>query len=89
MRRLTCPPPSLARSVTADFVGTNFLVATVIGSGIMADRLAGADVALALLANTIATGAILVPLISTFGGISGAHFNPAVTGADALEHGIP
>jgi len=55
----------------------------------MAERLAGANVALALLANTIATGAILVALIFTFGGISGAHFNPAVTIADAMEHGMP
>lgn len=75
--------------MTAEFTGTLFLVATVIGSGIMAERLAGANVALALLANTIATGAILVALILTFGGISGAHFNPAVTVADALEHGMP
>jgi len=80
---------SLQRRVTAEFLGTLFLVATVIGSGIMADRLAGANVALALLANTIATGAILVALIFTFGGISGAHFNPAVTVADAMEHGMP
>lgn len=79
---------SLQRRVTAEFVGTLFLVATVIGSGIMAERLAGANVALALLANTIATGAILVALIFTFGGVSGAHFNPAVTVADALEHGM-
>jgi glycerol uptake facilitator-like aquaporin len=80
---------SLRRRVTAEFLGTAFLVATVIGSGIMAERLAGGNVALALLANTIATGAILVALIFTFGGISGAHFNPAVTVADALEHGMP
>lgn len=80
---------SLQRRVTAELVGTLFLVATVIGSGIMAERLAGANVALALLANTIATGAILVALIFTFGAISGAHFNPAVTVADALEHGMP
>lgn len=80
---------SLGRRVTAEFLGTLFLVATVIGSGIMAERLAGANVALALLANTIATGAILVALIFTFGAISGAHFNPAVSFADALEHGMP
>jgi len=80
---------SLQRRITAEFLGTLFLVATVIGSGIMAERLAGANVALALLANTIATGAILVALIFTFGGISGAHFNPAVTIADAMEHGMP
>ena len=75
--------------MTAEFIGTLLLVATVIGSGIMAERLAGANVALALLTNTIATGAILVALIFTFGGISGAHFNPVVTVADALEHGMP
>jgi glycerol uptake facilitator-like aquaporin len=80
---------SLRRRVTAEYLGTAFLVATVIGSGIMAERLAGGNVALALLANTVATGAILVALIFTFGGISGAHFNPAVTVADALEHGMP
>ena len=81
--------PSLARRASAEFLGTALLVAAVIGSGIMAERLAGANVALALLANTIATGAILVALILTFGGISGGHFNPAVTVADALEGGIP
>src|SRR5262249_10759671 len=80
---------SLRRRIAAEFVGTRFLVATVIGSGIMAERLAGTNVALALLANTIATGAILVALIFTFGGVSGAHFNPAVTVAHALEHGMP
>lgn len=80
---------SMARRATAEFVGTAFLVATVIGSGIMAERLAQGNVALALLANTVATGAILVALIFTFGTISGAHFNPAVTVADALERGMP
>lgn len=79
---------SLKRRVTAEFLGTLFLVATVIGSGIMAERLAGGNVALALLANTLATGAILVALIFTFGGVSGAHFNPAVTVADALKSGM-
>ena len=64
------------------------LLATVVGSGIMAERLAGGNVALALLANTIATGAALVALILTFGPISGAHFNPAVTLADAWQGGI-
>lgn len=86
---MSMPTPSLRRRVTAEFVGTLFLVSTVIGSGIMGERLAGTNVALALLANTIATGAILVALIFTFGSISGAHFNPAVTVADALEHGMP
>src|ERR1700745_3612503 len=80
---------SLQRRIAAEFVGTLFLVATVIGSGIMAERLAGTNLALALLANTIATGAILVALIFTFGAISGAHFNPAVTVADAMENGMP
>ena len=63
-------------------------MAAVVGSGIMAERLAGGNVALALLANTIATGAALAALVLTFGPISGAHFNPAVSLADALEHGL-
>jgi glycerol uptake facilitator-like aquaporin len=79
---------SLSKRATVEFVGTCFLVAGVIGSGIMAERLADGNMALALLANTIATGAILVALILAFGSISGAHFNPAVTLADALERGI-
>ena len=79
---------SLARRVTAEFLGTCFLVAAVIGSGIMGERLAAGNIAIALLANTIATGAALVALILTFGPISGAHFNPAVTLADATQHGI-
>lgn len=83
------PPPTLFKRVTAEFLGTAFLVAAVIGSGIMAERLSGGNIALALLANTIATGAALVSLILAFGPISGAHFNPAVTIADALERGIP
>ena len=80
--------PSLARRLTAEFLGTGFLVAAVVGSGIMGERLANGSVALALLANTIATGAALVALILTFGPISGAHLNPAVTIADAMEDGI-
>lgn len=68
----------LARRLTAEALGTGLLVATVVGSGIMAETLT-AEVALALLANSIATGAILVVLISTLGPISGAHFNPAVS----------
>jgi glycerol uptake facilitator-like aquaporin len=64
------------------------LLATVVGSGIMAERLSGGNVALALLANTLATGAVLVALILTFGPISGAHFNPAVTVADASQGGL-
>ncbi|MGA7217350.1 MAG: aquaporin [Candidatus Sulfotelmatobacter sp.] len=79
---------SLRARLTAEFLGTAFLVAAVVGSGIMGDRLAGGNVAIALLANTIATGAALVALILTFGPISGAHMNPAVTLVDALEHGV-
>ena len=79
----------LPKRTTAEFIGTAFLVATVIGSGIMAERLAAGNIALALLANTIATGAVLVALILAFGKVSGAHLNPAVTVADALEGGIP
>jgi glycerol uptake facilitator-like aquaporin len=78
----------LARRVVAEFLGTGFLVAAVVGSGIMGERLAAGNVAIALLANTIATGAALVALILTFGPISGAHFNPVVTLADAWEGGI-
>ncbi len=79
---------SLARRAAAEFLGTLFLVATVVGSGIMGERLAGGNVAIALLANTIATGAALVALILAFGPISGAHLNPVVTIADAMEGGI-
>src|ERR1700740_2413577 len=79
---------SLGARKTAEFLGTAFLVAAVVGSGIMAERLSGGNVALALLANTIATGAALVPLILTFGPISGAHFNPAVSLADTMECGL-
>ena len=70
---------TLARRVVAEVLGTSFLLAAVVGSGIMAERLAGADTALALLANTIATGAALLALILTFGPVSGAHFNPIVS----------
>ncbi|MFM9846457.1 MAG: aquaporin [Hyphomicrobiaceae bacterium] len=72
----------------AEFLGTAFLLATVIGSGIMAERLAGGNVALALLGNTLATGAMLVVLITMLGPISGAHFNPAVTGIVLLQRRI-
>jgi len=68
-----------ARAVVAEFVGTGFLLAAVVGSGIMGERLAGGNVAIALLANALATGAALVALIVTFGPVSGAHFNPLVT----------
>src|SRR5450432_1703157 len=80
---------SLARRLVSEFTGTLFLVATVVGSGIMAEHLSNGNVALALLANTVATGAALVALIFTFGGISGAHFNPVVTIMDACERGLP
>ena len=80
--------PSLSRRIVSEFLGTAFLVAAVVGSGIMGERLAGGNVAIALLANTIATGAALVALILTFGPISGAHLNPAVTLAAAIERGV-
>jgi glycerol uptake facilitator-like aquaporin len=77
-----------ARRIAAEALGTGLLLATVVGSGIMGERLAGGNVAIALLANTLATGAMLVALILTFGPISGAHFNPAVTVADASQGGL-
>jgi glycerol uptake facilitator-like aquaporin len=76
---------SLARRLASEALGTAMLLATVVGSGIMAERLAGGNVALALLGNTIPTGAILVVLIWTFGPLSGAHFNPIVTLAFLLR----
>lgn len=79
---------SLSRRTVAEFVGTAFLVAAVVGSGSMAEQLAGGNVALALLANTIATGAALVALILALGPISGAHLNPVVSLCDAIEHGL-
>jgi glycerol uptake facilitator-like aquaporin len=79
----------LLRRAVAEGIGTALLLATVIGSGIMGDKLAGGNTALALLANTLATGAGLVSLILTFGPVSGAHFNPAVTLADASQGGLP
>ncbi|MEI9925520.1 MAG: MIP/aquaporin family protein [Bradyrhizobium sp.] len=78
----------MLRRVVAEALGTALLVATVVGSGIMAESLTG-DVALALLGNTLATGAILVVLISILGPISGAHFNPAVTLIFALKRDLP
>jgi glycerol uptake facilitator-like aquaporin len=81
--------PDRARRLVAEAVGTALLLATVVGSGIMGERLASGNVAVALLANTLATGAALVALILTFGPISGAHFNPAVTVADASQGGLP
>jgi glycerol uptake facilitator-like aquaporin len=79
---------NLQRRLAAEGVGTAMLLAAVVGSGIMGERLAGGNVAIALLANTIATGATLVALILTFGPISGGHFNPAVTIADASQGGL-
>jgi glycerol uptake facilitator-like aquaporin len=78
----------LSKRLTAEAVGTALLLATVIGSGIMGERLSGGNVAVALLANAIATGGSLVALILTFGPISGAHFNPAVTISDAALGGL-
>jgi glycerol uptake facilitator-like aquaporin len=74
--------------VIAEAIGTAMLLAAVVGSGIMGERLAGGNLAIALLANTLATGAALVALILTFGPISGAHLNPGVTLADASQGGI-
>ena len=81
--------PTLTRRAAAEAVGTALLLAAVVGSGIMGERLSGGHVGIALLANTIATGAALVALILTFGPISGAHFNPAVTLVDAWAGGRP
>src|SRR5215470_16965662 len=77
-----------SRRLVAEFIGTAMLLAAVVGSGIMAERLSGGNNAVALLANTVATGAALVALILTFGPISGAHFNPAVTICDAWQKGV-
>ena len=81
-------PVTFARKLVAEALGTALLLATVVGSGVMGERLAGGNVAIALLANTLATGAGLVALILTFGPVSGAHFNPVVTVADATLGGI-
>ena len=78
----------LPRRLTAEAIGTAMLLAAVVGSGIMADRLSGGNDAIALLANTVATAAALAALILTFGPISGAHFNPAVSIADASQGGL-
>lgn len=82
-------PRSLSRRLVAEGLGTALLLAVVVGSGIMAERLAGGNVAIALLANAIATGAGLVALILMFGTISGAHFNPAVTLSEAWQKNVP
>ena len=81
--------PDLVRRLAAEAVGTAILVATVVGSGIMAARLAGGNAAVALLGNTIPTGAILVVLITILGPISGAHFNPVVSLAFAIKRKLP
>src|SRR5882762_5453790 len=84
--RTTQPMPiSAFRRYYSEAVGTALLLAAVVGSGIMGEQLAGGNVAIALLANSVATGAALIALILTFGPISGAHFNPVVTIADALN----
>jgi glycerol uptake facilitator-like aquaporin len=77
------------RPLVSEFVGTALLLIAVVGSGIMGERLAGGNVAIALLANSIATGAALVVIIMTFGPVSGAHFNPVVSIADATQGGLP
>ena len=79
---------SIPRRLFGEALGTALLLAVVIGSGIMGERLAGGNVAIALLGNTLATGAGLVVLISIFGPVSGAHFNPAVTAVFALRREI-
>ena len=79
----------LRARTTAEFLGTAFLLAAVVGSGIMGERLAAGNVAIALLANALSTGAILIVLVLTLGPISGAHFNPAVTLAMALVGNLP
>lgn len=78
----------LGRRLTAEFVGTAFLLAAIVGSGIMGERLSGGNVAIALLANSIATGAALLALILTLDSISSAHFNPAVSLASAFQKNL-
>lgn len=82
-------PRTYARRIAAEALGTAFLLAAVVGSGIMGESLAGGNTAIALLANTISTGTALSVLILIFGPISGAHFNPAVTVAEAMQGGLP
>jgi len=77
-----------ARRLIGELLGTTLLLVAVVGSGIMGERLSGGNVAIALLANTLATGATLVTLILTFRAVSGAHFNPAVTLADGSQGGM-
>jgi len=80
---------TFGRRCVSEAAGSALLLAAIVGSGIMGERLSAGNVALALLANTLATGATLVALILTFGPISGAHFNPVVTLSDASQHGLP
>lgn len=80
---------TLTQKLAAEFFGTTFLLATVVGSGIMAEQLADGNTAIALLGNTIPTGAILIVLITMLGPVSGAHFNPAVTLVFALKRALP
>ena len=75
----------ISHRITAEFLGTAFLLAAIVGSGIMGERLSGGNAAVALLANSVATGAMLVVLIITLGPISGAHFNPLVTFANCIQ----
>jgi glycerol uptake facilitator-like aquaporin len=86
---LIVPPTSLSRRLVAEGAGTALLLVAVVGSGIMGETLAGGNVAIALLANSLATGAALVALIVTFGPISGAHFNPAVSIAEVAQRRLP
>lgn len=80
---------TILRRAVAEFIGTAFLLAAIVGSGIMGERLASGNAAIALLANSMATGAALVVLILTFGPVSGAHFNPAVTVAAGFQRHLP
>src|SRR5436305_1139248 len=86
---MTPLPLPIHKRVACEALGTGLLVAAVVGSGIMGERLAGGNVAIALLANTLATGAALVALILSIGPLSGAHLNPAVTLMTAFRHSFP
>jgi glycerol uptake facilitator-like aquaporin len=86
---VTLPATTLLKRSLVEALGTAALLAAIVGSGIMAERLSGGNHAIALLANTLATGAALMCLIAALGPISGAHFNPAVSFADAMRGGLP